>query len=408
MADPLTALVDKEAPARTNFFSPPSGQGTLARYGNSRVGLAESEGLAKATGDLTRDRIDRTREQRFNRQADFEERQFEQRTKMDEAQLKREQLLADADELEAGERKLAQASRGGFLREFALLDPKDPDVDLKTNELIAGTPPGLIENDEAIKAILRNLEKGSDDARALRNAEAARKQTFENKLKVIESTRVFQLGESGASQEDYRAALTPEGDLDDFVAGSIRGRAQAMREMGVFKDKQGVYQANREKMAQISQENREKTVKARDEEWRAREQEKNKEYDRRQGEDDKTWAARTAVLQENRKEMAGIQQVNRKALLDARALTPDSAKRQNAVKQVLQDTAAFPKHLTSLEAHAKANFDKSPALLKVQHPDLVAAAEEWDKNQLFKELDAAYDMESAEDYVNLVPGLSEG
>ena len=422
MADPLTALVDREAPAQTNFFSPPSGQGTLARYGNSRIGLAESEGLAKATGDLTRDRIDRAREQRFNRQADFDEKQFEQKRKMDDAQLKREELLADADELEAGERRTARESRAGFLLSLGKLDPQDPEIDTKLNELLSGLPPGLLENDDVAKNMLQVIDRSANDARTVRAAEAAKKQTFENQTKLLENRQIYGAGLDGLTKEDIQSAILPEGGYDMHMLANLAGRRQVEREMGVFKDKQGVYQANREKMAgetnkewrartEITQQNREKTVRARDEEWRAREQEKNKEYDRRQGEDDNTWSERTAILHANRKELAEEQR-KRKALLNPRDLSTSAADRQRAVNQVLQDPVAFPKHVPALEAFAQASYKVSPdvakARVKAQHGDLLAKAEEWDKNQLFKELDAAYDMPSAEAYVNLVPGLSPG
>jgi hypothetical protein len=417
MADPLTALVDREAPAQTNFFSPPSGQGTLARYGNSRVGLAESEGLAKATGDLTRDRIDRAREQRFNRQADFDEKQFEQKLKMDEAQLKREELLADADEVEATDRRTARESRAGFLLSLGKLDGDDPDIDTKLNELLSGLPPGLLETDEVAKSMLQVIGKSADDARTARNAEASKKQTLENQLTMLRDRRKYDVGLKGLTDEDLQSAITPDGELDPFVLGNLAGRRQAEREMGEFKEKEDVRmdtwqqkagESNEEFRARtkILQENREKTVKARDEEWRAREQEKNKEYDRRQGEDAKTWAARTEILHKNRKELAEEQR-KRKALLNSRDLSISAADRQRAVNQALQDSAAFPKHLPALEAFAKANYTMTPALLKVNHPDLLAAAEDWDKNQMFKELDAAYDMPSAQAYVDVVPNLNE-
>jgi hypothetical protein len=405
MADPLATLVEKEAPARTNFFSPPSGQGAIARFANSRLGLEESQGLAEATGNLTRDRIDRSREQRFNRQADFDERRFEQQLKMDEAQLKREEMLADADETEAADRRTARESRAGFLLSLGRLDPQDPDIDTKLNELLSGLPPGLLEEDETAKHMLRVIDRSADDARTARNAEAAKKQTLENQLTMLQNRRLYDAGLAGLTDEDIEAARTPDG-YDEIVLANLAGRRQVEREMGIFKDKQGVYQQNREKMAQISQENREKTVKARDEEWRAREQEKNKEYDRRQGEDDKTWAARTEVLHKNRKELAEEQR-KRKTLLNSRDLSTNAAARQRAVNQALQDAAAFPKHVPALEAYAKANFKLSAPLLKIQHPELVAQAEEWDKNQMFKELDAAYDMPSAQAYVDLVTGLNE-
>jgi len=406
MADPLATLVEKEAPARTNFFSPPSGQGAIARFANSRLGLEESQGLAEATGNLTRDRIDRSREQRFNRQADFDERKFEQQLKMDEAQLKREELLADADELEAADRRTARESRAGFLLSLGKLDGDDPDIDTKLNELLSGLPPGLLETDEVAKSMLQVIGKSADDARTARNAEASKKQTLENQLTMLRDRRKYDVGLKGLTDEDLQSAITPDGELDPFVLGNLAGRRQAEREMGIFKDKQGVYQQNREKMAQISQENREKTVKARDEEWRAREQEKNKEYDRRQGEDDETWAARTEILHKNRKELAEEQR-KRKTLLNSRDLSINAADRQRAVNQALQDSAAFPKHVPALEAYAQANFKLSAPALKSQHPGLVAQAEEWDKNQMFKELDAAYDMPSAQAYVDLVPGLNE-
>lgn len=417
MADPLTALVDRETPARTNYFDPAAGQNIISRYGNSRIGLAESEGLANAVEGLTRSRIDRTREERFNRQADFEEKRFAQQVKEDEARAKREQMLADADELEAADRRTARESRAGFLLSLGKLDGQDPDLDIKLNGLLAGLPPGLLEEDEVAKSMLQVLGKSADDARAARNAESAKKQTLENQLTVLRDRRKYDVGLKGLTDEDLQSAITPEGELDPFVLGSLAGRRQVEQELGTFKEKQGVYQENREKTLGVQNEEWRNREAAKNEEWLNREgvreanyskrdAAKNEEFDRRAGESNEEWRKRQALQQEQRKEMEGIRMENRKSLASVSKLSSGGAKRQEVVKQHLSDEKAFPKHGAVLAEYAK-GAKIAPEMLEFKFPDQLAKAKEWDSNQLFKELDAAYDMDSVEDYVNLVPGLDE-
>ena len=413
MADPLSEVADRYAPPKTNFFDPAAGQGVLSRYGNSRLGLKESEGLANAVGELNRDRLDRSREQRFDRQAEAEEKRFGHQVKMDEAQLKREELLADADELEAADRRTARESRAGFLLSLGKLDPQDPEIDIKLNDLLSGLPPGLLENDDVAKNMLQVIDRSANDSRAARKATADKEQTLQNQLTVLQERRKYDAGLKGLTDEDLQAAITPDGELDPFVLGNLAGRRQTERELGTFKDKQDEYQKNREKTLGIQNDEWRERQLLQNEEWLNREGVKEANYgkrfetktaveDRRAGESNEEWDRRSAAQQEQRKEMEGIRMDNRKTLLATSKLSSGGAKRQEIVKQHLSDEQAFPKHEAVLAEYAK-GAKIAPTLVETKLPDQLAKAKEWDKNQLFKELDAAYDTDSAEEYVKLGP-----
>ena len=57
MADPLTAIVEREAPSPTNFFDPAAGQSLLSRYSNARMAREPAEDLARSAGRLTQGRL---------------------------------------------------------------------------------------------------------------------------------------------------------------------------------------------------------------------------------------------------------------------------------------------------------------------------------------------------------------
>jgi len=101
-----------------------------------------------------------------------------------------------------------------------------------------------------------------------------------------------------------------------------------------------------------------------------------------------------------------LMQQNRLALVEAKDLSKRGKERRASVERfIVEDTAAFPSRTAALTAGGKKTLDD----LKLDPKTSAAAleAEQWDKNKLQKELSAAYAYQDPDDYVELVPGLSD-
>lgn len=320
MADPLTALVDREAPPRTNFFDPAAGQSILARYANARIARSGAADLAEASDRLVQGRL--------------QVREIE----AENARLEREKLLQDREDAEYQERKAAEESRTEFLAALDEIDHEAEDFDTQVVGFMRQLPPSLTE-DPAVKTVLTLKSRMADDFRQRRDAEAAKKQTFENQLSLIRERAKIGMA-ADVTEEDVKAATRPDGTLDEFKLGTLMGARKRA------------------------------TASA--------------EFDRRQN----------------------LLQQNRLALVEAKDLSKRGKERRaNVERFIIEDTAAFPSRVASLTAGGKKTIEDlelDPATANVARE-----AKEWDKNKLQKELSAAYAYQDPDEYVNLVPGLSD-
>ena len=167
MADPLTAIVEREAPSPTNFFDPAAGQSLLSRYSNARMAREPAEDLARSAGRLTQGRLQA-------RDVAAEDRRLE-----------REKLLMDREDAEFEEKKLADASRMDFLADLDQIDPNSEDFDDQVVGFLHQLPPSLSE-DPGVKTILSLKARMADDVRQRRDAEAQKTLTRENQIAVVE------------------------------------------------------------------------------------------------------------------------------------------------------------------------------------------------------------------------------
>lgn len=321
MADPLAELADRQVPERTNYFDPAASQSMVSRYANARRNYETSGVLAKAQDDQSR-------------------RQFEQ------ARTERQQVLWDRDDEEYQAKKEALANQGEYMLAVGNLDHEDPQYQANLAEILAGTPPQLLE-EPGMKAILTFKDRAADDARRRRDADAARQQTQAYQTDRFERSEVLKAAAQGASPEMRAKYTDANGNLD----------LEGLRyEAGVA--------AQAKKMA---------------------------EFDRRQG-----------LLQQNRLQLVNERDLSRRG----------RERRGKVASFIVEDRQAFPRQLDTLakryqetEGKAPSNIENLKSLPK--WGAAYAQAEAWDKKPLDNELSAAFAYNDADDYVNLVPGLSD-
>lgn len=225
MADPLTALVDREAPAPTKFFDPAAGQSILSRYSNARLSQRSSGALADAAERVTQGRLQA-------RDVAAEDRRLE-----------RERLLQDREDAEFEEKKAADASRMDFLATLDQIDPESDDFDDQVVGFLHQLPPALSE-DPGVKTILSLKARMADDSRQRRDAEASKKQTFENQLAMARERAKLQMSYD-VTDEDVKAATRPDGTLDELRLGMLAGANKKKSAGNEFTRRQKLMQENR-------------------------------------------------------------------------------------------------------------------------------------------------------------------
>ena len=324
MADPLTALVDREAPAPTNFFDPAAGQSILSRYSNARMAREPAEDLARSASRLTQGRLQA-------RDVAAEDRRLE-----------REKLLMDREDAEFEEKKAADASRMDFLATLDQIDPDSEDFDDQVVGFMKQLPPSLTE-DPGVKTILTLKAKMADDNRSRLNAAARYKASRDNAVALLGYKDTAAAARAGVTPEEIDAAIDPTtGNPDLAKLNQLRGNAERLG--------------------------------------------RETEFTRRQ-----------TLMQENRL-----------ALIDARDLSKKGKERRaNVERFIVEDAAAFPSRAASLVAAAGGKKTLEDLKLDPKTSADALAAEQWDKNKLQKELSAAYAYQDPDDYVELVPGLSD-
>lgn len=225
MADPLTALVEREAPAPTNFFDPAAGQSILSRYSNARMGREPAEDLARSAGRLTQGRLQA-------RELEAEDRRLE-----------REKLLQDREDAEFEEKKLADASRMDFLATLDQIDPESDDFDDQVVGFMKQLPPSLSE-DPGVKTILSLKARMADDVRQRRDAEKQKNLTRENQIAVLRERAKLGMA-ADVTDEDVAAATRPDGTLDEFKLGTLMGSRKRSTASAEFDRRQKLMQDNR-------------------------------------------------------------------------------------------------------------------------------------------------------------------
>jgi hypothetical protein len=227
MADPLTALVDREAPAPTNFFDPAAGQSILSRYSNARMAREPAEDLARSAGRLTQGRLQA-------RDVAAEDRRME-----------REKLLQDREDAEFEEKKLADASRMDFLATLNDIKPEAEDFDTQVVDFMKQLPPSLTE-DPAVKTILSLKAKMADDTRSRKNAAARYQASRENALTLLGYKDTAAAARAGVTPEEIEAAINPEtGETDLAKLNQLRGNMERKTKDDEFTRRQGLMQQNR-------------------------------------------------------------------------------------------------------------------------------------------------------------------
>lgn len=103
-----------------------------------------------------------------------------------------------------------------------------------------------------------------------------------------------------------------------------------------------------------------------------------------------------------------LMQQNRLALVEARDLSKKGKERRaNVERFIVEDTTAFPSRTAALVAATGGKKTLDDLKLDPKTSAEALAAEQWDKNKLQKELSAAYAYQDPDEYVELVPGLSD-
>ena len=227
MADPLTALVDREAPAPTNYFDPAAGQSILSRYGNARMAREPAEDLARSAGRLTQGRL-QARD-----------------VAADDRRLEREKLLMDREDAEFEEKKAADASRMDFLATLNDIDPKSADFDDQVVGFMKQLPPSLAE-DPGVKTVLSLKAKMADDVRSRQNAAARYEASRDNAITLLGFKDTAAAARAGVTPEEIDAAIDPAtGQTDLAKLNQLRGNAERLGRETEFTRRQELLQNNR-------------------------------------------------------------------------------------------------------------------------------------------------------------------
>jgi hypothetical protein len=269
------------------------------------------------------------------------------RSRNEQARADRQQVMWNRDDEDYQAKKDALSQQGEFLITLSQLDHEDPDYVNKLSETVAGMPPQLLE-EAAVKSILTFKDRAADDARQRRNSEAGKQQTLANQQAMFRERAQYGPAFKHITPEDYKNATLPDGSTDMrtlFTLGNERERAY----------KEG-------------------------------------EFARRQD-----------LLQQNRIQLVKEQDLSKRG----------RERRGNVAKFIVEDRQAFPRAIETLAGqYASQNDGKAPANIELlkSNPKWSAKylqAEAQDKSPLNYELSAAFAYPDADDYVNLVPGISE-
>ena len=207
MADPLTALAEREVPAPTNFFDPAGARDIISRYSNTRGERQAAREYADSAIQLSR-------------------------LQDDQARRKRDELMQGREDQDYQARNDALLQKGTFIRNMGqMLDPKSEEYNSQVTEFMSGLPSELAD-DETIKGVLHSMNAEADDYRSQRNAELSKTQTRDSQLAVLRERA--KLGMSyDVKDDDIKAATREDGTIDEFKLGTIAGankRASAASE----------------------------------------------------------------------------------------------------------------------------------------------------------------------------------
>lgn len=206
-ADPLLDAAEQLAPAppSTNFFDPTDAQNIISRYGNSRIGLQESEALAGATSRLTQSRFDRIRQNRADQAWDRDEQDF-----LDKQDFK--------------------AQRGEFLSQIGQIDPTADDYLDQRDALLAGLPKEALE-DDAFQAILSSRDQKARELIAQRDREDYQRRAIESRSLGQEQKLATRWASMGLPPDELESLRDPvTGELDVVEASFLAGeRARSLK-----------------------------------------------------------------------------------------------------------------------------------------------------------------------------------
>lgn len=213
--DPLAEAAEQlaPAPASTNFFDPAQSQNIISRYGNSRIGLPESEALAGATSRLNRSRIDRVAQQRAD-------------------------VAWDRDEQEYLDKQAFKSQRGEFLSQIGQIDPSAPDYLDQRDALLSGLPQEALD-DDAFQAILSSRDQKARDLINQREKADYQKRALDSRSMTQERNLATRWASMGLPPEELESLRDPvTGELDVVEASFLAGERARNLKSDVVKQAQ--------------------------------------------------------------------------------------------------------------------------------------------------------------------------
>lgn len=263
--------------------------------------------------------------------------------------LDRQRVTWDRDDEDYFAKKDALKQRGDFIRQMGQnLDPRSPDYNRQVTAFVSGLPEELAD-DETIKGVLASMNAEADDFRSAERQRLGKEQSLENAM-TLAGERAG-LRAKFLKKEDYERNTTPDGVVDWRTLGAIEAERERAYKEGEFTRRENLRTSNRLK------------------------------------------------------------------LVDAMDLSKKGRERRGSVQKfIVEDRAAFPPRF---ENEVLNEYRKSKGLGAEDKVNVISleASPEWgakltsarkkDTSPLENELSAAFAYGDPEDYVNLVPGLSE-
>ena len=256
----------------------------------------------------------------------------------------RDSVLATRADKEYEDKKLTEESRGGFLQEFAeTMDPTSPDYTKNMTSFMAKLPP-YMQTDEGLKGIITVFNRQAESAETERERVSLLGEQQKNRMAILKER---------AMSDDTLKFLKPE-DLANPPLGED-GQVDPMR--------LGMLAKQRELESNLVQD-------------------KAKVGNRKEA----------AIELKNVSNMNNVEKARFKETKDI----------------VITNTEAFPSKVEMLRKKHSVGGKAAPdETLEFKDPEGFAAAKTWDKNKFAKEVDTAMDIENVEDYVDMVPKISD-